>query len=203
MKVLLNRKIILFVFVLVTIVFLYFGAKGTYTSYESNVEAKTGNTVSQLKLSINGVDLGSDEIIDNRILIENVTWTSSHTRAGKISPGSTGQFNFELDPTESDVAILYEFQLIDKTVDPDKLLTFNSVTSNRSIVRTAVDTYSGIISLSDINNELTTNVTIGFVYTDTEDVEGYTGSNDDLEDFFEIHFRALQYKGETLVPYTG
>ena len=154
-----------------------------------------------MKLSINGVDLGSDEIIDNRILIENVTWTSSHTRQGKISPGSTGQFDFELDPTESDVAILYEFQLVDKTVDSTKLLTFNSVTSNRSIVRTAIDTYSGIITLSDIQNGLKTNVTIGFVYTDTEDVEGYTGDGD-LEDFFEIHFRALQYKGETLVPYT-
>lgn len=203
MKELLKKKLFLIFLAIFGLLFLYFGAKATYTAYESNINGKTSNQVSQIHLLINGEDLGTDAELDNRILLDNVTWTSTHTRAGKMSPGSTGNFQFELDPTGSEVAILYEMKLVDKLVDSTKLLTFNNITSDRTLVRTAIDTYSGIISLSDIENGYKTHITVDFIFDDTEDIEGITENNQVYEDFFEIHFHALQYQGETLVPYTG
>ena len=203
MKEVLKRKIILYIIILCSLAFLYFGAKGTYTAYESTVNANIGNHVAPIHIKINGEELGTDPALDNQILLDNVTWTSSHTREGKLSPGSTGSFQFEVDPTGSEVAILYQIQLIDKNVDPTKIITFTSITSDQTLVRTAVDTYSGIITLANIQANQKTHITVAFSYDDTEDVEGIVEDNQVFEDFFEINFTALQYQGETLVAYTG
>ena len=161
------------------------------------------NEVSEIHLKINGEELGVDADLDNRVILDNITWTNTHTREEKMSPGSTGDLLLELDPTGSEVAILYEIQFVDKAMDDDKILTFDNVTCNRTIVRTAEDTYSGIISLSDIQNGRKVNVDAHFFFDNTVDIEGFTEDNQVFEDFFEIHFKALQYQGETLVPYTG
>lgn len=203
MKAVFNRKTIWYIIILCSLAFLYFGAKGTYTAYESLINKDMDNRVAPIHLRINGEEIGADSVLDNRIILDNITWTSSHTRAGKLSPGSTGTFEFELDPTGSEVAILYQIQLIDKEVDPDKIVTFQNVTSDRTLVRTAIDTYSGIITLSNIEAEQKTHISIDFIFDDTEDIEGITEDNQVYEDFFEIHFTAFQYKGEQLVAYTG
>jgi len=203
MKEIFDKKLFLIFLAIFGIVFLYYGAKATYTAYESNVTGKTSNMVSQIHLRINGEELGTDDLLDNRVILDNVTWTSTHTRQGKMSPGSTGNFQFELDPTGSEVAILYEMQLVDKVVDDTKILTFNNIVSDRTLVRTGVDTYSGIIPLSSIENGEKTHITVDFIFDDTEDMEGITEDNQVYEDFFEIRFHALQYQGEALVPYTG
>jgi hypothetical protein len=203
MKVVFNRRTILYIIILCSIAFLYFGAKGTYTAYESFVNTEMSNRVAPIHLLINGEDLGSDTVLDNRIILDNITWTSTHTRPGKLSPGSTGSFQFELDPTGSEVAILYQIQFIDKEVDPDKIVTFQNVASDRTLVRTSIDTYSGIITLADIENGQKTHITVDFIYDDTEDIEGIREDNQVFEDFFEIHFTALQYQGEELIAYTG
>ncbi|MBP5678875.1 MAG: hypothetical protein J6X28_03510 [Bacilli bacterium] len=200
MKVVFNKKIVIFLIVAFSIAFLYFGAKGTYTAYESIVNGKVGNKISQIHLKVNGEELESN---DNVIVIDDVTWTSTHTRTGKLSPGSTGNFQFELDPTGSEVAILYEIELIDKTVDSTKMVTFQNVTCDRTLVRTSANVYSGIISLSDIQSSLKTHVTVYFAFLDDGDIEGIQEDNQVFDDFFEVHLHVLQYQGEELVAYTG
>ena len=133
----------------------------------------------------------------------NVTWTNTHTRSLKLSPGSQGEFSFNLTATGSEVAILYEIQFVDKIIDGDKILTFQNVTSNRTLVRTSADTYSGIFSLEDIRNNASINVHVDFLFDASIDIEGYTEDTQIYEEFFEIYFHVMQYQGETLVPYTG
>ena len=202
MKVVFNRKFIIFIIIAFSVAFLYFGARGTYTAYESSVSGQVGNQISQIHLKINGEEL-TDGSFDGSILLEDVTWTSSHTREGKLSPGSTGNFQFEIDPTGSEVAILYQIEIIDKTVDSSKYVTINSVTSDRNLVRTDANIYSGIISLANINSSEKTHVTVYFTFEDDEDIEVDEEEEQTYEDFFEIHFSAFQYEGEELIPYTG
>ena len=203
MKAVLNKKNFLVLIAIFSMLFLYFCARATYTAYESIVSGKARTNVSGIRLTINGEELGTDALLDNRIILDNITWTNTHTREGKMSPGSTGTFTFELDPTGSEVAILYEIQFVDKVMDDDKILTFNNITSDQNLVRTGVDTYSGIISLSDAEDSVKTHITVNFSFDGSDDIEGFDQDNQVYEDFFEINFHALQYKGETLVPYMG
>ncbi|MBR6137808.1 MAG: hypothetical protein IKQ06_06615 [Bacilli bacterium] len=203
MKNIFSRKTFLILMALCAIAFLYFGAKGTYTAYESIVHGTAHTDVSQIHLLINGNELGSQAVIDNQIILDTITWTSTHTREGKISPGSTGYFTFELDPTGSEVAILYDIEFIDKVMDDDKIITFTNITSDRTLVRTDESTYSGIISLADIGNNQKTHITVSFEFDGDEDIIGDAIPNQVYEDLFEVNFHAVQYQGETLTPYTG
>ena len=199
-----NKKIIAVCFILIVVsCFLYYGARATYTSYESHIEGNARTSLAGIHLTINGEDAveNSDGTLDNQILLENTTWVSTHTREEKLSPGSSGTISLELDPAGSEVAILYEFRFVDKRVDSNKLLTFSSITSNDGIIRTGVDTYTGIITLADISNERLFHINADFYFDDQEDMEGITEDNQEFDDLFEIHFHAIQYRGETIQEY--
>ena len=201
-----NSKKIIFLFLLiVSVCFLYLGSRSTYTAYESEIQGTANSRTAGIQLKINGFDVMSgDSSLDNRILLDNTTWVSTHTREEKISPGSSGTIDLELDPTGSDVAILYEFQFVDKVIDEDKLLNFGTITSDdTSFIRTGIDTYSGILPLADVLAGNTVTVSDDFYFDYLTDIEGITEDNQTFDDLFEIHFHALQYQGETLVPYTA
>ena len=200
-----KRKKFIVVFLIIIVgCFLYLGGKITYTSFESEIDANAATPVAGIKMRINGVDVASSgDSLDNSIILDNTTWVSTHTREGKLSPGSTGTISFELDPSGSEVAILYEFRFVDKLIDDDKLINFDSITSDDTFVRTGVDTYSGIFTLEDIENSKKVNLSVDFYFDYLTDIEGITVDNQVLDDLFEIHFHALQYRGEELVPYTG
>ena len=195
-----------FIFLFFTIgCFFYLSSKSTYTSYESNITGKVNANTAGIHLSINGFDvMNSGEVLDNRIILENTTWESTHTREKKISPGSSGTIDLEVDPSSSDVAILYEFQFVDKVIDEEKLLNFGDIVSeDSSFIRTGVDTYTGLFTLDDINDGKKANIHVDFYFDYLNDIEGITEDNQVFDDLFEIHFHAIQYKGEEIVPYSG
>lgn len=178
--------------------FLYLSNKITYTSYESKIGGSVKNDVARFKLLINGKDAAS---FDN-VLIEDVVWDSTNTREGKLSPGSCGFFELNLDPSESDVALLYKFSFVDHKVDEGKIIEFNKIESNNSkIVRTDNTEYSGIITLDDIKNGNKPKIRVDFCYPDIGEQEPFTEDNNNLDDFFTIDFSTYQYLGEELVEY--
>ena len=200
-----NKKAALIFLFFVIGCFFYLSSKSTYTSYESNITGKVNANTAGIHLSINGFDvMNSGEVLDNRIILENTTWESTHTREKKISPGSSGTIDLEVDPSSSDVAILYEFQFVDKVIDEEKLLNFGDIVSEDSyFIRTGVDTYTGVFTLEDLNDEKTANIHVDFYFDYLNDIEGITEDNQVFDDLFEIHFHAIQYKGEEIVPYSG
>ena len=198
-----SKKYTIIFIVLLVICFLYLGASSTYTAYESLVDGNVKTPTAKFKLYINGISVTGDGTLSDQIIVDNVTWTSTHTRDEKISPGSYGTVYLELDPTQSDVAVMYSFQFIDKRIDDDKVLTFNNITADSGIVRTAKDTYSGIVTLDDINDGKKINISADFIFDYLNDIvitDDYEAPS--FEDLFEIHFHAVQYRGEELVPYT-
>ena len=205
MKFVKNKSFLSIFAVILIICFLYFGGRSTFTAYESLIFGGSTIKTSGIKVKLNGVDIASNsEILNSDFFMNNIKWNSTHTREGKISPGSSGTFQIELDPTGSEVAILYEFSFVDKAVDDSKLLTFDDISvDDREIVKTSIDTYSGVISLDDISNGKKVTFNIAFTFDNVEDIEGIEDGADVYEDLFEINFKAIQYSGEELVPYIG
>lgn len=198
-----KKKKVYFVVILVVACFIYLGAKATYTSYESNISGDVQTTIAGINLTINGHNvMNGHSAINNQILLENITWNSTHTREGKISPGSYGTIELELDPAGSDVAIMYDFRYIDKTMDSSKLITFTNISStDDSVVRTAIDTYTGIITIDQIEDGETVTVSIDFEFDNDSDIEGFEEDLQTYNDLFDIYFHAIQYTGETVVEY--
>ena len=196
-----KRKLFLVIVLILCSFVLYYGSKYTYTSYESSVDAEVNSKVAGINVSINGQNIVKKNL--DSVKLDNITLTSTHTREGKISPGSTGTFAITLDPTGSEVAFRYDFELIDKSTDNSKLLTFDGFTSdNGNLIKTASNTYTGIITLDDINSNKVINITGSFTFND-DDIPAITEDNGNLDDFFEIKFHAIQYNGEEIIPYNG
>lgn len=192
------KKIFIFLIVIICIIFLYYSANSTYTSYESIADTTMEGTVAGIKVAINGKDIVSST---DGVTLDSISWSSLHTREGKIAPGATGTITFTLDPTGSDVAFLYEFEFVDKQSDDSKLFTFTSFSaSDDDLIQTDKSTYTGIISLDDISSESVVDVTVNFEFTDV-DIDVSTEDTIELDDYFEIKFHALQYNGEEIVPY--
>ena len=66
---------------------------------------------------------------------------------------------------------------------------------------TGENTYTGLITLDDINNKKVIDLSLGFIFDD-EEVEGITSDDASLENFISISFHAVQYNGEEIVPYS-
>lgn len=202
-----EKYYIFIILILIIGCFLYLGSKSTYTLFESEIEGEASVKTAGIHISINGVDIlenQSSGVIDERIILDNTTWVSTHTREEKLSPGSTGTISLEVDPAGSEVAIVYEFRFVDKVIDEEKLLNFSNIVSDdNTFIRTGVDTYSGIITMADIANGKKVHVNVGFYFDYLTDIPGITEDNQTFDDLFEIHFHALQYQGGTLTPYSG
>lgn len=201
MKKKINYKKLYIVIFLVCI--LYLIGKITYSFYESNINGQVDADIADFKILINGEDVSnSSGTLDSGVILNNISWATDHTRENMISPGSSGVIELELDATQSEVAVLYEFQLIDKNIDSEKLVEFESISSDGDIIKTAADTYSGIITLADINNNVKPTINIAFNFDYEEDIEIDDDESQTLDNLFEIHFHAVQYQGEELVPYS-
>lgn len=202
MKRVYSKKILYILFLIIGFAFLYFDSRDTFTSYESEVLGNVEGKVSQIHLTVNGVELSHEDDLQ-KVLLDNLSWTSPHARDDTIAPGGEGSFPLELDPAGSEVAILFELEFIDKTIDSSKLLTFIDVSGDEGIVRTESNVYSGIISLDDISNHKVYHFNVSFLFDGTEDIDPQIDDNEwDYEDFFEIKVHVVQYQGEVLQPYT-
>lgn len=189
---------VLLVVTLILLCLLFLKSRVTYTSYESNVEGKAASPIASWEISIDGKDITSTEATTG-IKIDNITWNTSNVRDGKVAPGSDGSMIIKIDPTGTDVAIYYELEVIDKTVDEKKFLKVTSILSNNvELIRTDVNKYAGVLSLSDIRNGVTPEIDVKVIWEDTEDVVYDSEVVSDLDSFLVFNFNARQYRGEAL-----
>ena len=192
-----NKKIGIFLLVVFCFVVLYFCSVHTYMSYESSIDGALSADIAGIHIAIDGKDILSKDLKDG-VILDNINWNVSHTRDGKVAPGAVGNVTFTLDPNGSDVAFTYTFTINDKQSGLEKLLKFNNFSSdNGNLTKTGENEYTGLVTLDDINNGKVINITMGFEFSN-EDIEGEDFDDSNLDDYFSIDFKAIQYNGEKI-----
>ena len=179
--------------------------KSTYASYETNVKGNINPQIADWRILVNGVEATtSDDVLelDSRSFIWNCP--SSGVRDQKVGPGCSGVMELDIDASSTEVAVLYEFDIKDKSVAPEKILKITDIQfSNNNFYKTDVSKYSGYLSLDDIKNNPQLNIRLEVIWEDVGDIvydeEFFT--NDD--NYITIDFFAKQYLGEEIVPYNG
>ena len=194
-----GRKKSILIVILLVFCFIYLTVQGIQGAYESTIGGRADNTIAKWSIKVN-----NQEITDSTITSVPLSYTVTdltNVRSGKVGPGVNISYPVQIDASGSDVAIKISFTITDKTIDSDKILTLTSVTSSDlTIVRTGASEYSAIIPKTLLNTTKT--VTLNMTWVDTGTLVEYT--NDLVaDDFVEIDFKAIQYTGETLVPYSS
>ena len=131
----------------------------------------------------------------------------------KLAPSSSGYFDIIIDATGSSVAVRFDVTLDTDNLDDYDAISFtaayrviNDVETVGSLVRTGNKTYSGIISLSDIEDEIESKVRFYIGWEDDESEEGnisdtQLGQTLGVSTDLPVTVVCTQYMGETLVPY--
>ena len=190
-----KRKVTLIIFLLI-LCFAYLLVRGAQGAYESIVSATAHNNIARWSIKVN------DQEITNNSNTINLTYTMNtlnNIRAGKVGPGAILTYPVTIDASSSDVAILLTFSITDKSVNTDKYLTLTSIQSNNlTIVRTGPSAYSAIINKSSLST--VKNLTIVLEWIDDGSLIEYK-EDTTSDSFAEINLNAIQYTGETLIPY--
>ena len=174
--------------------FSYLAVQSTLGLYESNVDVVAESNMAGWNIKVNNTSIvNASGGIDLSYTI------TSNGINNKVAPGSILQYPIVIDASSTDVAVRFDLDIDEKTVNSDKLLKIVSITSNDvTIVRTGESVYSGVIQKANLSNPVTINLVME--WPDDGSLVEYT--EDDTDDnYFSIDFHAIQYRGETLTPY--
>ena len=194
-----NRNKSVLIVILLIFCFIYLVVRGVQAAYESTISGRANNDLADWSIKVNNQEISSGTVqsINLNYTVNDLT----NIRSGKVAPGVNLSYPIQIDASGSEVAVKITFTITDKSIDEDKYLTLNSVTSNDlTIVRVDEDKYSAVIPKASLTGTKT--VTLSMTWVDNGELVEYDDTVTS-DDFVEINFNAIQYTGEALTPYSG
>lgn len=197
-----NKKclyFICFVFLLVTV----FTIVDSYGLFESENTLLVDSDIARWNVVINGSDIKYNDtfVVDKVNLIDN-----DNVLSGKIAPGSLGYFDIVIDPSGSDTSIRYDVTFDFSSLNSNIVVSSIEEVYSGNLIRTDVNTYSKVITLDDINNNISNIVRVYIKWDNNEDNNDSDSSvGSILNNYISIPVTvsASQYLGEDIVSYTA
>ena len=118
-------KKLLTILVLIMLIISFFQIKNMYALYKEQLQSDYTNLLGVWAIKVNDTDISSGG--------QNLTFTisdsqlqyieSEYTKADKIAPGGNAFFDIVIDPTNTDVSIVYQIDILENTnvVAPTKI----------------------------------------------------------------------------------
>jgi len=200
-----NKKIkVLFLILTILIsLFLIYKISETYALFYSESEGRVSEKLGNWTIKVNNKDV-SNGIIEQFNVEQLKLESDQNVKEGKIAPGLEGSFSITIDPTDTDVSIRYDivFDMSLLNTENIKLAKVEKVDSEE-LVKTGENTYTGIISLSDIKQGKKDKIE---VILNWEDIEEYDGQDTELGKVkgnkisIPITVTITQYLSEKIIP---
>ena len=199
-------KILIFVIFLLLIILIYKLVE-TYALFYSELNGTVEIENGVWRINVNNTEVTTGTSVTFNI--NNITTSSNaHIMAGKLAPGSSGSFIIEINATNTDVSVKYDIML-----DEDLLTNSNFVITNieeinntGDLVRTDENTYTGVLSLGDIQGNHRARINVEFEWTDIDgtdeniaDLAVGTVYNGQFQIPITVHL--IQYLGEEIEEY--
>lgn len=149
-----KKKLKKFLIILTMLMFSFtiYKISRTYALLESNTQSKITKEIGKWNIKLNEEDITNgytqDIIINNFLMSEN-----ANVKEGKLAPGVSGSLEIVLDPQDTEVSVRYDISLGDIGKEQIKLSSVELIEGAGELVKTAEETYSGIMNLSEITNK--------------------------------------------------
>lgn len=173
----------------------------TYGLFESNKTKIVDNPIAKWNILINETDINQNK----KIIINNFQVDESSTvKSGKIAPGTTGYFDIEINPTNTEVSIRYDITFDYSKLSNSFIIEKIEETNGFDIIRTDENTYSNIITLADIEKGVKNNIRVHLRWQDNEEnnkSDTEIGLNKDYFLNIPVIINVSQYLNESLEPY--
>jgi len=178
----------------------------TYAKYYLQATTNTLNEeVGQWVIKVNELDIFSEYGESVEFEVENFNnFTNTNSAPDTISPSSTGELDIVIDPEGTDVAVRYDI-VLDLSGITDLAISARLENDSGDLIQTGENSYSGIISLSDVQAGNKANMTCYITWANDENKNAedtLAGSTYGTYVNFTANVTVTQYLGETITPYT-
>lgn len=200
------KKISIIISILLVIITVY-NIVSSYAKYVTQASGSMEKEAGAWIIKVNDKDISSKSstktfTIDNLTLLNN-----EYVVDGKIAPNSVGYFDISIDPTGTSTSVrfditldLSDFENIEAIHFESACLVINGEENTSGMTRTAKNTYTGIIPLSDVKQNIITTARLYIKWEDSEtDIDLGLIKNNQLD--LPIEVDVSQYMGEELVEY--
>lgn len=161
------------IFILLTIIMLCFTIYkivSTYALFETQLQKNVKADVGKWNIKVNAEDITNTTTHSFTMNTFKIS-QSPYTKENKIAPGMDGTFEIDIEPQDTQVSIRYDIA-IDSTELTNQSIKLNSVmekNNNNEIIKTAENTYTGVIPLEKINKDYLEAIEISFSWENVEE----------------------------------
>ena len=138
----------LYIIGLMLLIITFIVIKNTYALFETNAGADANFQVGKWVIKLNNKDISLDKLITLDDFVFN---NSSHTEDGYFAPGSSGEFEIDIDVSNSDVSVEYEINIDDSSLEAYPNIHFKIIDLDTGSEMISNNT-GGIITLDNITD---------------------------------------------------
>ena len=198
-------KVLLMRLTLIMLVITIYVISTTYALFQSQIKGSVVKNVGKWSIKINGADVlkgTSEEFNMQQFVVDE----NENTKPGKMAPGTTGLFELSIDPTDTQISVRYDISIVLDEITNDKVQLISvEKDSTNNIVKTAENTYTGIIPLEEIEKGAIDLVKIKFCWENDErnnmvDSEIGTIINSKIQ--IPVKVNITQYLGEEITAFS-
>lgn len=195
-----NKKVLIIIVLLIIIfIILIYAILSTFATFRSEFTGDMKIDNATWKILVNSTDISSNAV--KEFVIDGIEIDESQgVEPGKLAPGLKGNFNILIDPTETDVSIMYEikFDTTDINATNIRIDSVKETMAGNTLIKTDSNTYVGIISLDDIKNNLTNNIQVTLFWCDDGNEDINIGSIPNHKINIPVQVKVSQYLGEEI-----
>ena len=213
-------KKLLRILVLIMLIITIFQIANMYALYKDQLEGEYTSSLGVWSIKVNESDISSgDENLTFNMTEDNLTYVDSeHVKSQKLAPGTQAYFEIIIDPTNTDVSVLYTLNIKLDAVTTAKLKLVNvenyfqkegeteQVTNEDVYTENEANTHEAVIPLEKINDKYLNYIRLYFEWENVEEnneSDSELGQTENAKINIPLEINLKQYTGEVIGNETG
>lgn len=192
------------VLLLISLLMLFFTiylTMDTYALFESNKNYDVSSDIAKFVIKVNGSEAKTEEfVVDSIAYYEN-----EYVIDNKIAPLVDGYFDIVIDAEEVEVSLRYDIEFDFSSLSiPGLVISSITELGGNTLVLTDKDTYSGVITLADMDSSTVNTVRVSISWQNDEannEVDSSWGMVANKVISIPVNVKLTQYLGEELSVY--
>ncbi len=213
-------KKLLRILVLIMLIITLFQIANMYALYTDQLQGEYTNLLGVWSIKVNETDISSgDENLTFNMTEDNLIYLDSeHVKSQTMAPGTQAYFEIVIDPTNTDVSVLYTLNIKLDAVTTAKLKLVNvenyfqkpgeteQLTNDDVYTNNETNVHEAIIPLARINDKYINHVRLYFEWENIEEnnaSDSELGQTEDAKISIPLEINLKQYTGEVIGNESG
>lgn len=206
-------KKLLTILVLIMLIISFFQIANMYALYKDQLQSDYTNLLGVWAIKVNGIDISSGgQNLTFTMTDDNLQYMSSaNVKDGKIAPGRQACFEIIIDPTNTDVSILYTLniklsEISEAQIDLVRVENYfqkegetDQVTNQT--VYTGQESHEAVIPIGTINEQYLNHIKLYLEWTNLEEnneTDSTLGGTENAKITVPLEINLKQYTGEVI-----